>query len=191
MEPQRKDYFIGVDDYLAGELGSPIKHEYIGGRIYAMAGASTPHNRIASNLHGLLHAALRGQRCEAFTSDMKVRIRLPTHVRFYYPDVTVVCRSNPQEDAFQDQPTVIFEILSPDTRRTDEGEKKEYYLSISSLTAYALLEQDSMLVVVYRRTDDGFVRESYEGADATLSFPDIGLNLSLRDIYERVESTGT
>src|SRR5881394_2037875 len=99
---------ISVEEYLAGELVSPIKHEYLGGVVYAMAGARNAHNLIAANTLGALHGRLRGRRCRTFTSDTKIRVRLPTQVRFYYADVPVICRPNPQSDTFQDEPAVLF-----------------------------------------------------------------------------------
>src|ERR1700736_3075580 len=91
---------VSLDDYLARELVSPIKHEYLGGVIYAMAGARNAHNLIASICLG----ALRGKRCRPYTSDTKIRLRLPHQVRFYYPAVSVICRPNPQSNSFQDEP---------------------------------------------------------------------------------------
>jgi Uma2 family endonuclease len=95
-------------------------------------GAKNHHNRIASGALVALANSLKGRRCEAFNSDTKVRIQLPTHVRLYYPYATVVFRPNPEGDAYQDNPAVIIEVLSQSTRRTDEGEKREAYLSIPS-----------------------------------------------------------
>jgi len=174
---------ITVEDYLAGELESEIKHEYIAGEVYAMAGAANVHNRIATNITGALHAALRGKPCEAFNSDTKVRIQFPTHIRFYYPDAMVVCQPNPDDESFQDQPTVIVEVVSPSTRRTDEVEKKEAYLTIPSLSAYLLVYPER--VVVYRRTDAGFVEEAYAGDDV-IELPQLEISLPVEDIYARV-----
>jgi Uma2 family endonuclease len=151
---------VSVEDYLAGELESQVKHEYLGGYVYAMAGARNVHNRIASNVLGVLHSRLRGGPCEPFTSDTKIRVRLPTHVRFYYPNVSVVCGSNPPDDSFQDRPVVIVEVLSRKTRRIDEGEKKDAYLTVSTLAAYLLVEQDCPAVNVFRRAEQGFIHEN-------------------------------
>ena len=125
MSTARTLNLVSVQDYLAGELISPVKHEYLGGVVYAMAGARNAHNLIATNAVGALYARLRGKPCRPFNSDTKIRIRLPTQARFYYPDVSVVCRPNPQTDSFQDEPVVLFEVLSRRTRRVDEGEKKD------------------------------------------------------------------
>ena len=178
---------ISVEDYLAGELVSPVKHEYLGGAFYARVGARNAHNLIASNVLGSLHGRLRCTSCRAFNSDTKVRVRLPTHVRFYYPDVMVVCRPNPQTDSFQDEPGALFEVLSQATRRIDEGEKKDAYLTIPSLGVYVLVEQEMPAVVALRRTENGFVREAYEGLDAVIPLPEIDTELPLSEIYEAVE----
>lgn len=187
MTAAQKLNLISVEDYLAGELISPIKHEYLGGVVHAMAGARNVHNMIATNTLVALGSRLRGRKCRPFNSDTKIRVRLPTHVRFYYPDASVVCRPNPQDDSFQDEPAAIFEVLSKATRRIDDGEKKDAYLMIPSLGVYVLIEQESAALVVYRRTEQGFLREVHLGLDATVPLPEIEAELPLREIYEGVE----
>src|SRR5437588_5953416 len=165
MSTAEKLNLVSVEDYLAQELSSPVKHEYLGGVVYAMAGARNAHKLVATNTVGALYARLRGRPCRPYNSDTKIRIRLPTQVRFYYPDGSVVCRPNPQTDSFQDEPAVLLEVLSRRTRRIDEGEKKDAYLTIPSLGVYVLIEQETAAVVAFRRTADGFVREVHEGLD--------------------------
>src|SRR5260370_21917619 len=116
MSTATKLNLVPVEEYLAGELVSPIKHEYLGGVLYARAGARNVHNVIAVNINGALYVRLRGRPCRPFNSDTKIRVRLLTYVRFYYPDASVSCRPNPQTDSFQDEPAVIFEVLSRRTR---------------------------------------------------------------------------
>lgn len=187
MGAARNLSLIAVEDYLAAESDSPAKHEYLGGRVYAMNESRNVHNLVVGNTLGTLGARLRGRRCRAFNSQTKIRIRLPVHVRFYYPDVSVVWRSNPPHDVFQDEPAVIVEVLSHKTRRIDEGEKKDAYLTIPSLSAYLLVEQDMPAVVAYRRTENGFVREVFEGLDAVIPLSEIETELPLAEIYEAVE----
>jgi len=188
MSAAKKLNLISVEDYLQGELVSPVKHEYVAGVVYAMAGARNVHNRISSNCLVSLGNGLRGKRCQAFNSDTKVRVRLTTHMRFYYPDAMVVCQANPPGDSFQDQPVIIAEILSAATRRTDEGEKKDAYLTIATLSAYVLIETDRPRVVVHRRGADGaFAAELYEGMDSSIAFDDVGCTIKLSELYERVD----
>src|SRR5438045_5280283 len=106
MSAAKKLNLVSVQDYLAGELASPIKHEYLGGVVYAMAGARNVRNIIKGNVFGSLHARLRGRRCRPFNSDTKIRIHLPTQVRFYYPNVSVICTPNPQTGSFHEEPDV-------------------------------------------------------------------------------------
>jgi Uma2 family endonuclease len=187
MTAAPKLHRVSVEDYLAGELVSEVKHEYLGGYVYAMAGARNVHNRIASNVLGVLHAKLRGQPCQPYNSDTKIRVNLPTHVRFYYPDVSVVCDSNPPDDSYQDQPVVVVEVLSNKTRRIDQGEKKDSYLNLPTLSVYLLVEQDFPAVIAYRRTDQGFIQETYLEREAVVSLAEIGAELQLAEIYEGVE----
>jgi Uma2 family endonuclease len=180
-------HLASVENYLEGELASPIEHEYLGGAVYRRPDERNLHNAIACNVLGFLHARLRGRPCRRFNSDTKIRIRLPTHVRFYYPDASVICRPNPQADSFQDEPAVVVEVLSRRNRRIDEGEKKDAYLNIPSLSVYVLVEQETAAVVAFRRTANGFVREVHQGTDAVLPLGEIGVALPLAEIYEAVE----
>ena len=176
--------FITVEEYLNGEDLAEQKHEYLAGVVYAMAGGTKEHSAIAANLLGLLHAALRGQRCRPYTSDLKLRIRFADHTRFYYPDAQVVCRPSPAGTVFQDEPALIFEVVSESTRRIDEQEKRTAYLSIPTLNAYVLIEQDRPAATVWRRTEQGFVREDYAGAEAVIRFDDITVCITLGELRE-------
>lgn len=178
---------ISVRDYLDGEETAKRKHEYVDGVVYAMTGGTPDHSRIAVSCVGLLFAQLRGQKCEAFNSDMKIRVRMSRGTRFYYPDVSVVCQPNPRGDVFQDAPVVIIEVISESTRRTDESEKREAYLSIPSLRVYILVEQASAYALAYRRGDGGFEREAYVGLDAVIPLPEVNCSLALADIFQNVE----
>lgn len=178
---------ISVDDYLAGELVSDIKHEYSAGYVYAMAGAKNLHNAIASNFLAAVHARLRGKPCEPFNSDTKVRVKFPSHTRFYYPDGMVVCTPNDPQQSYQDQPVVIAEVVSDSTRRIDENEKRDAYFTIASLDVYLVIETDVARVVAHRRTPNGFLTEIYEGPEAIVELPTIEVDLPLDELYERVE----
>lgn len=187
MSAALKWQLISVEDYLRGESTAPIKHEYVGGVVYAMAAARNPHDSIKDNVHDSLASSLRGKRCRLHGSETKVRIHLPAHLRFYYPDVHVTCVHNPPADPFQDKPVAIFEVLSRGTRRIDECEKKDAYQSIPSLRVYALIEQESAAAVVFRRAPMGIAREIYEGLAAVVPLPEIGAQLPLAAIYHGVE----
>ena len=183
---------MSVEDYLEWEETQEQKHEYVGGMVYAMeamAGGTIDHAAIAANSLIALGACLRRKPCRPFGSDLKVRIEYPTHTRFYYPDVTVVCEMGPGQARYHDQPVVIVEVASESTRRIDELEKKDAYLSIPSLCAYIQMEQDAAVAVVWRRGEAGFVREIYEGLDAVISLPEIGAQLPMNEAYEAVNFT--
>lgn len=181
--------FVTVDDFLRGELESDIKHEYRNGVVYAMAGASNRHNAIAMNLTLSVGAQLRGKPCRPFNSDTKVRIQLPGDIRFYYPDMMVVCDPNPDDETFQDRPVVIVEVVSESTRRVDEGEKRDAYFIIPTLKVYLIVETNSATVQVWRRQANGaFEREVIQGLESTVDLKEeIGANLLLADLFENVD----
>lgn len=155
---------ITPEEYLAGEKLAEVRREYVDGHVYAMAGTSDEHNRIVVNLGSELRAALRGKRCEPFTVDVKVKIPPAFADAFYYPDVMVVCDPTDNAKYFRECPTVIFEILSPDTERTDRREKAIAYRQISTIQNYILVEQDRLAMTVLHRAEDGRTRRPGRGA---------------------------
>ena len=181
-----RDFLISPEDYLDGELHSDVKHEYLAGVVHAMAGARNVHNDIAGNVFLSLGIQLRGKPCRPYNSDTKVRLRLPTGLRFYYPDAQVTCQPNPPNDTYQDQPVVVIEVISDSTRRTDEGEKLDSYCALPSLDVYLLVESERALVIAYRRAATGFVREVFSGLEAVIPLACIASALPLAEIYERV-----
>jgi Uma2 family endonuclease len=182
---------LSVEEYLEWEECSDVKHEFLGGVVHAMAGGTNWHNSIAFSTMLSLGSQLRGKPCLPYNSDTKVKIAYPDHTRFYYPDAMVVCRKNPELDHFQSFPDVVIEVLSESTRRTDMGEKKDAYMTIPSLKVLILIDSDSPGVTVYRRgSGGGFGAERYDGLEEVILLPEIGVELALGEIYERVEFEG-
>jgi len=189
MSTAEKLVFHSVDAYLKAEELSLTRSEYINGLIRAMTGATNRHNTVSVNIVVSLGRQLKGQNCRPFNSDTKIRVRKGEGTCFYYPDASVVCESNRATETFQDKPVVVMEVLSPSTRAIDLDEKLTAYLSIESLQATILLEQDKPFAIVMRRTPSGFLREVYEGLASTIELPTIGCSLSLEEVYSGVDFT--
>jgi Uma2 family endonuclease len=181
----RSDYYISPEDYLVAERASGQKHEYLAGVIYAMAGGSAAHNRIAANIVRELGNQLQGRPCEAFGSDMQVRIQKDAAEFYYYPDATIDCAGVNDRTQCAGEPRIIFEVLSPDTERVDRAEKLRNYQRLTSLDAYVLVDQFHIAVTVYRRTGDGWVCELLTEATDALNLPTVACRLSLASVYER------
>jgi len=172
--------------YLAGEERAKRKHEYVYGAVYARAGGPIRHGMISSNILIAVGRRLSSGPCRAFNSDVKVRIRNEKGTCFYYPDAFVVYDSNPPDLVYQDKPVVVVEVLSPSTRRIDEREKNDGYLSVPSLAAYLLVESDQAGVGVWRRNGDEFKLETYTDLAASVPLPEIGVDLPLSEVYANV-----
>jgi Uma2 family endonuclease len=175
---------ISVADYLAGELISDIKYEYVNGEVYAMAGAKRAHNIISTNLVALLHPHLRGTPCRVFNSDMKVGVLTATDDIFYYPDVQVSCEKNGNEH-YNAEPKLIIEVLSDSTERKDRVEKFYTYRKLASLEEYVLVAQDCLRVEIYRRRNGWDLELLGEGKSFQLE--SVELNLTVADVYQDVE----
>jgi Uma2 family endonuclease len=182
--------YISPEEYLEGELYSDVRHEYIKGLVYAMAGSSEDHNRIAGNIFGFLHSALRGQRCEPFVTDMKVRMAPSPAEVFYYPDVVVACDPTDNAKYYRERPTLVVEVLSESTRLTDEREKTWAYHQVTSLEAYVMVEQEQPIVTLLHRQELAWRREILTGADAVLKLECLGVEIPFSAIYERTSVLG-
>ena len=173
-------------EYQKLDAASEVRHEFVNGEVYAMAGATGNHNRISLNVAAELHQALKGKPCEPFTVDMKLRIELGMDEIGYYPDVMVVCDPEDRNQLFRSAPTVIFEVLSKSTRRIDTREKLLAYQAIPSLQVYVMLEQTCKRAMIHRRSNNWWP-EIVEGDDALVTLDEIGVKLLLKDIYARVD----
>src|SRR6218665_2063075 len=183
----RQSTLLSPEENLAGELTSPIKHEFLGGVVHAMAGGKNVHHKIASNILVAIGAQLRGKPCRPYNSDAKVRLTLPSgQLRFYYPDVQVVCDPNPDDETFHDRPNVVVEVLSRSTRKIDEGEKLDAYLTIPSLETYLLVDSERKSVVVYQRAVPHFSHAAFHDDSDAVRIPQLGVELTLAEIYENV-----
>lgn len=184
---QRHAPLISPEEFLAGEELSDVKHEYLNGVVHAMAGGKGRHSLLGVNLVVALHAGLRGKKCRAYNSDMLVRVQRGDDLRLYYPDAMIICRQAPLEQHYQEEPAVIFEVLSPSTARTDQGEKRAAYLTIPTLEAYVLVDGEQRAVTVWRRISGRFTSEYYTELEETIHFESGDCDLRLADIYEASE----
>ncbi len=176
-----RDGFIRAADYLAGEEESEIRHEYVGGRVFAMAGASEPHEIVAGNLFAAILGHIRGRGCRVFKGDMKVHLFLNQQDLFYYPDIMVVCDPEDREPAYKDYPKVLVEVMTD--YKQDHVEKLFAYQQIGSLEEYLVIDQEPKRprAWIYRR-ETGWKQE--DGApDGVLRLASLGFETQLRDLY--------
>jgi Uma2 family endonuclease len=175
---------ISVENYLEGEKVSPVRHEYFHGEVYAMAGASDNHNRIARNFVNTLSNHLRDSPCEPFFNDIKIRV---TPSVYYYPDILVTCEQNPENPYFRNNPILIIEIVSKSTERIDRREKIFLYQQIESLQEYVVVDQYRQKIQVHRRQPNGgWITYFFDEADESVELSSIDLNIPLHEIYRRV-----
>ena len=177
---------ISGEEYLKGELISDIKHEYVDGEVYAMAGASKKHHVISVNVASEIRNALKHNNspCTTYSSDMKVKVANVSN-SFFYPDMMVVCENN-DDDYYQNSPVIIVEVLSKSTGKYDKSNKRLSYFNISTLKEYILIEQDNCEIVVFEK-DKGW-QSSYYFLGDEISFKSIDVSVSVEDIYYQIES---
>lgn len=173
-------------EYMRFEESSNVKHEFLDGQIYAMAGGTPEHAALAAAVIGFLFPALRGGPCTAYDADL--RVRTPSGLATY-PDVTIVCgpiQRDPGDEQAITNPTLIVEVLSRSTEEYDRGDKFEHYKSVPSVREYVLVShRERRLEVWSRGQDDGWTCSLvHDGGVARLT--SIDAVLAVRDLYEAV-----
>jgi Uma2 family endonuclease len=172
------------EEYFALEERSEVRHEYVDGEVFAMAGASKSHNLIKGNLIAGLRPNVRQRGCRLF--DENVRLEVREKVYYTYPDVVVSCDPTDHRAPYLVRhPVLIVDVLSPSTAEYDRTTKFENYQKIPSLRHYLLISQSAWIVEWFRRDEAGqWIYTLLTGPDATLEIPDMGLVLPLRELYE-------
>lgn len=179
---------LSVDEFLQWESQQAFRHELIEGRVVQMTGASRSHNRIVLDLARALEDRLHSKECEVFAVEVGVMVNLEG--TYTYPDVMVVCggqraRGVPQTSL--ENPTLLFEVLSPSTEAYDRNQKLRHYLQIPSLQGYFLVAQDKPLIEAHQRAGDEWLNETFAGLDASLNIPALDCQIPLSEVYRRVQ----
>ncbi|VEP12756.1 conserved hypothetical protein [Hyella patelloides LEGE 07179] len=182
-----QDSYLNAEEYIQMEENSPIKHEYINGKIYAMAGATDTHVTIALNVAVLLRNHLRGSGCRVYISDMKARIESKNC--FYYPDVMVSCAGKDRENTTYKQfPCLIIEVLSDSTEAFDRGDKFVDYQSLEMLQEYILINSNKARIECLRRTEENLrTIQFYTQENKQFQLNSIDFTGSIDDLYEDVD----
>lgn len=176
---------VSIAEYLERELVAESKHELHEGQVYAMSGASSAHARISANLTFLCMSALGTRPCEFLGNDIKVVVAEAESS--YYPDGNIACPPNwlSHTNGSIDNPTVIFEILSPSTEGFDRGLKFDNYALLPSLREYVLIHTRSTRVDVFTLAEGGSWRLS-KFISGAVAIESVGIELPLTKLYERV-----
>lgn len=182
-----KQYYT-PDEYLALEEKAEYKNEYRDGEIVPMTGGTTNHNKIAGNFYKKFPLTINGQDYEIYIGDVKLWI--PEYRIYTYPDVMVVKGKPIYEGTGTTtiiNPLLIVEVLSNSTKNYDKTDKFKYYRSISGFQEYITIDQYSFAVEKFtKQTESQWIFKEYEGEDAVLELDAIAFQISLREIYERV-----
>jgi len=191
--PQQFLPAISPEQYLQLERATDLRHEFLDGLVYAMAGESPDHSTICFNLAAIIGSQITNKPCRGFSPNMKVRTGAGG--LYAYPDLMIVCSEPKFHDEHGDvllNPTVIFEVLSPSTEKYDRGEKSlRYRTQIESLQDYVLVSQDRLRIEHYHRELDGeWSMNEASGPGGVLSLASIECNLSLADVYRNTKAAG-
>ena len=181
MAYQVDDSLVSVDEYLEMEERSEIRHEYVGGVLYAMGGGSDHHNRIAGNIYISFSMKARESGCRVYIADMRFQI----DDVYYYPDVMVACEPPETENpVWRTNPCVVVEVLSPSTETIDRREKLLAYRSVASVQSYLIVHQDTQRVERYYRNESGQWARADHVRDGYIPIPCLETRLTLAEIYQ-------
>lgn len=179
-------HHLSPEEYLNIERQSLIRHEYRRGLVYAMAGGTDNHDRIALNLLSLINLHLGNSECRFHSGNVKVNYQ---DEFYYYPDAFVTCDPRDREDRYiKRHPKLIAEVLSPSTQVFDLGEKFDDYRQLESLEEYVLIFQDSQRVECRRRAPENTWKTVVYGAGDLVSLNSINLKFEIAELYRGLDS---
>jgi Uma2 family endonuclease len=188
MQAKEYDYYT-PEEYLEFEINSPERHEYINGEIIPMTGGIPNHNRLVLNLASALNFALRQQAYDVFVTDQRVWI--PKQRIHTYPDIMVVEGALQLQAGRKDtitNPLLIVEVLSKSTQIYDQSKKFKFYRTIPSFQEYILIDQYSIHVEQYYKTESNqWIFSEKDGEESLLKFNKIPFEIVLADIYNKVD----
>lgn len=178
-----------LEEYIELEKSTNEKFEFLDGNVWSMSGASFNHNRIVRNLNTEVDLQLREKGCEAFPSDM--RIKVPAYSPYRYPDLTALCGKVEIEKLhgldLLVNPQLIVEVLSESTEAFDRGDKFSFYKSIESFTEYILVAQHRPHVSQFIKHGDGFwMQLEFNDLSETVELKSVPCKLALTSIYRGV-----
>lgn len=175
--------WLSESEYLASELLSPIKREFIDSFAYPITvSGNLNHHCIAANLFRRFGNHLEGTPCATFMTDIKVKLGAD----YVYPDIVVDCSKLVGDAYFASQPLLIVEVLSRSTRKLDLSTKRPRYINQPSLQELVFIETDMVSVQLLRK-DNHWMSEFFFLGDE-IHFKSIGLVMKVEDIYERVDN---
>jgi len=176
-------------DFLAWEADQPTKHEFVAGEVFAMVGARQDHVLVAGALFSRLREHLRGTRCRAYTSDMKLEVVSADAI--FYPDVMVSCdEADRQRAQALRAPCLVVEVLSDSTAAFDRGAKFAAYRQLASLQEYLLVDIDRRHLEVFRRETVGWVLHepaATQDTPPTLRLASVQLALPVAEVFSDLE----
>ncbi len=167
-----------AEQYLEFEKTSLVRHEFVNGRLLAMAGETRRHHRLARRVLRLLDEIAEKKGCEIALEGIKVRT---LGAKYRYPDVVVSCAPGNNE-YYLENPCFVLEVLSHTTYDTDFGIKLDEYKSIASLTRYLILSQNSAFAVLYKRNGEKWEVETFNNT-GEIDIPCLETTLQLEQIY--------
>jgi Uma2 family endonuclease len=177
--------YISPEEYLSIERQSQIRHEYRRGLVYAMAGGTDNHDRIALNLLTLINLHLGISDCRFHSGNVKVNYQ---EEFYYYPDAFVTCDPRDRDDRYvKRHPKFIAEVLSPSTQAFDRGTKFEDYRKLDALEEYILIFQDTQQVECRRRTADNTWETVVYQAGEAVALKSLGLEFDIAELYRGLD----
>ncbi len=171
---------LSFEEYLRLERLSDVRHEYVGGQVFPMAGGSVRHGQMSVLISALLLQGFEGRGCRVQSHDTKLRVPMGAT---YYPDVFVSC-GLPRGTHYDDDATWVVEVLSDSTRDKDEREKSIAYLKLPSIRGYLLVETSSRTIQLRTPAEVGWHIRYYHDNDVL----DLdGVQIKVGELYDRLD----
>ncbi len=183
MQKEVLEKVMTEEEYIAYEMASEVRHEYINGKLIEMPGESKLNNYIAGNIYILLKALVKAKGWDIFSHDVKLKIAGQTI--YYYPDLFITNEKDAVSEYVCQSALLVVEILSPSTRHFDMFDKYLQYRQIPELRYYLLVEPSKRLITICEKDDNGeWSTELFDEKDGLISLNYLGLELNISAVFE-------
>jgi Uma2 family endonuclease len=174
---------MDLDEFMAFYETRPDGEHWqlIEGVAVMMAPPNYAHQRIASNLCGVLNNAFVAQRLDLFAYQ-QVGVRNPGVMNFQPDPDVVVVPGIAGYDLYSERFQLAGEVLSPTNTRREIGMKLRRYCEAPDNLYAVVIEPREFLVEIYAKRAD-WRPVTVRSADDSIEMPEFGLHCRVIDLY--------
>lgn len=182
---------ISYEEFLNITEGNEERYEYIDGEIYLLASPGFTHQNIHANLYEKLILWFSGKKCRVLSAPFDVTLNNEEikSKNVVQPDLLVTCdhhETTNNRDRYMGIPSLVIEILSPETRSRDLVKKLNVYLE-GGVNEYWVVDPQNEQVILYSFVDKQLDQMiTYKLSETIKSLYFKGLDIAVAYLFKKI-----